>query len=145
MGSRAWHLVRAKHHKAAADHLRDTEWEDWAAVALAYAAHQMVHSSLSGEPDLPKDERHPRKHTAPPGAGSGGRGTNQLVNALFPEPVAVAYASLFEAGRRTRYDLRKLSTLNASTYRLLELQYRTVEDHCKHVNASRPDIPTEQP
>lgn len=142
MGSRAWHLARAKHHKAAADHLRDTEWEDWAAVGLAYAAHQMVHSSLSGEPELARDERHPRKHTAPPGVGHGGRGTNQLVNALFPDPIAVAYASLFEAGRRTRYDLQKL---DVATYRLLEFQYRTVEDHCIHLNGSRPDRRTEEP
>lgn len=141
MGSRKWHLARAKRHKEVADHLGGNGYDDWAAVALAYAAHQQVHSALSGEP-LAKDERHPRKHTSPRGSGSGGRGTNQIVNAIFPEAVAEAYASLFEAGRRTRYDI---VLLGPDAYKLLCLQYETVRRHCALLNESRPDIPTENP
>lgn len=95
---------------------------------------------LSGEPGLRKDERHPRKHTSHSDPGSGGRGTNQLVNALFPDDVATAYVSLFEASHRTRYDHEKLDS-----YPLLEFQYATVEKYCKRVNASREDISTQAP
>jgi hypothetical protein len=143
MGSRIWHLERAKRHLFVADHLRDTGFEDWACVALAYAAHQWVHSVLSGGPDLARDERHPRKHTSPPGSGHGGRGTNQLVNALFPDDVATAYASLFEAGRRTRYDISQLGGPQA--YKLLEVQFATVTRCCSGINATRPDRRTEEP
>lgn len=142
MGARKWHLARAKRHKEVADFLGATgEHDDWAAVALAYAAHQWVHSALSGEP-LEKDERHPRKHTSPRGLGMGGRGTNQLVNALFPDAIAEAYASLFEAGRRTRYDVSKLGP---DAYKLLCIQFNTVKAHCQLLNGSRDDIPTENP
>lgn len=143
MGSRRWHLERAKRHKEVADHLRDTGYEDWACVALAYAGHQWVHSVLSGEPALRKDERHPRKHTAPPGPGHGGRGTNQLVDALFPPNVSEAYASLFEMGRRTRYDINKLGGPHA--YKLLEAQFGTVVQFCKGINAGRDDINPQEP
>lgn len=128
-------------HKEAADHLRDHRFEDWACVALAYSAHALVHSTLSGDPSLAKDERHPRKHTAP-ADGSAGRGTNQLVNALFSSDAAEAYASLFEMGRRTRYDVTKLGD---GTYKLLEYQYFTVKKYCDAINASRPDRPTQEP
>lgn len=142
MGSRNWHLARARRHKEVADYLGGSgDHDDWAAVALAYAAHQLVHSALSGE-SLAKDERHPRKHTSPAGVSTGGRGTNQLVNALFPEPVAEAYASLFEAGRRTRYDVAKLGP---NAYKLLLLQYEVVRLHCELLNISRADIPTQAP
>jgi hypothetical protein len=142
MGTRKWHVSRAEHHKEVANHLRDHSYFDWAAVALAYAAHQYVHSVLSGEPGLARDERHPRKHTAPPGSGHGGRGTNQLVNAIFPGPVSEAHASLFEAGRRTRYDVERLG--GGTAYALLELQYKTVRDHCIAVNKTRPDRRAEE-
>ncbi|WP_030526594.1 hypothetical protein [Phycicoccus jejuensis] len=142
MGTRNWHLSRAKHHKEVADHLHREGFDDWAAVALAYAAHQWVHSVLSGEPGLRKDERHPRKHVSPPGAAHGGRGTNQLVDALFPDDEAIAYASLFEAGRRTRYDIVKLGD---NGYMLLEMQFRQLKKYCEHVNAGRPDRRAEEP
>lgn len=142
MGTRKWHLARAARHEEVAQHLHGADFDDWASVALAYAAHQWVHSVLSGEPRLAKDERHPRKHTMPAGAAHGGRGTNQLVNALFPEDPALAYASLFEMGRRTRYDHNQLGE---QAYGLLRLQFRTLVDHCKLVNASRPDRGTQEP
>ncbi len=140
MGSRAWHLARAKRHKEVADFLGAAGHDDWAAVALAYAAHAVVHSVLSGDPDLPRDERHPRKHTSPSGKGMGGRGTNQLVNARFPDEVAEAFISLFEFGRRTRYDVNKLGE---NAYALMLLQYKTVETHCRLLNATREDINTQ--
>ena len=92
MGARKWHVARAEHHLEVGQHLQG-RYEDWAAVALAYSALHYVHSSLADEPALLKDERHPRKHTAPAGAGNGGRGTNQLVRDLYPS-IHVQYRSL---------------------------------------------------
>ncbi len=143
MGAREFHLKRAAHHKRAASHLAESaEFVDWAVVALFYAAHQMVHSSLSGEP-LPKDERHPRKHNSYGGPGTGGRGTNQLVRDLYPPPVHLANRSLFEASLRTRYDFAQLGTQSAlnSFY----AQCDVVEMHCKMLNMTRRDLPTESP
>lgn len=145
MGARKWHVTRAKRHKDAADFLAVGEFEDWACVALSYAAHQWVHSTLSGEPALPKDERHPRKHTAGPHPGHGGRGTNQLVNALFPDDIAECYASLFEAGRRTRYDIDLLGKDKATAYKLLEMQYANLTKYCRGINDGRDDISTQAP
>ncbi len=144
MGAGAWHRARADRHKEVADFLsgQREDYTDWAAVALFYAAMMHVHAVLSTDPTLRKDERHPRKHTAPPGAGSGGRGTNQLVAALFPSHVNLAYRSLFEASHRTRYDFQQLGP---GTYKLLEMQYREVETYCKAVAKSRSDIPTSAP
>jgi hypothetical protein len=47
-------------------------------AALFCSALQNVHSPLADEPTLVKDERHPRKRSAPQGAQHGGRGLNQL-------------------------------------------------------------------
>lgn len=44
-----------------------------------------VHSSLADEPALNKDERNPRKRA---GVDSGSHGTNQLVQALYPESMS---------------------------------------------------------
>ena len=63
-----------------------------------------VDSFLDGETHLPKDERHPRKHSANADSGNGGRGRNQLVRALL-QPVRKEYCALEEASRRARYDL----------------------------------------
>lgn len=145
MGAAAWHRARAERHKAVADFLssqRD-DYTDWAAVALFYAAMMQVHSVLSSDPKLSKDERHPRKHTAPAGAASGGRGTNQLVAALFPASVNLAYRSLFEASHRTRYDFVQLGGMAA--YKLLLIQFNEVEKYCAGVRASRQDRPTSAP
>lgn len=144
MGASAWHRARADRHQEVADFLegqRDN-YEDWAAVALFYAAMMHVHSVLSGQPGLSKDERHPRKHTSPGGLGSGGRGTNQLVAALFPPDVNLAYRSLFEASHRTRYDFNQLGP---GAYKLLKIQYGEVKKYCAGVVASRKDIPTSAP
>lgn len=133
MGARAWHIARAKHHKEVADYLSGPH-VDWAAVALFYSALHWVHSSLADEPGLAKDERHPRKHTAPAGSGNGGRGVNQLVRDLYPS-VHPAYISLFDISRRTRYDVDKLG---AGAWTLLNLQLNTIRGHCEALNASRP-------
>lgn len=141
MGARDWHVARAKHHKDVADFL-EPSYADWAAVALFYSAMQYVHSSLVDEPGLPKDERHPRKHTAPPGAGlHGGRGVNQLVGALYGG-IHVQYISLFEMSHRTRYDFQQLGP---TAYPLLVVQWRDVKQFCLGMNQGRPKIPTQQP
>jgi hypothetical protein len=119
----------------------DPQHTDWAAVALFYAADQWVHSSLADEPDLPKDERHPRKHTAPAGEDTGGRGTNQLVRDLFPE-IHVQYRSLMEASHRTRYDFEQLG---AMAWPLLQRQYGDVRAFCRARNATRPTRSTQEP
>jgi hypothetical protein len=141
VSSRAHHLARAKHHLEVANHLgAQTEYVDWAGVALFYAAHQLIHSCLSGEPELAKDERHPRKHTGGPGPGRGGRGTNLLVTDLYDEDLNVAYRSLYDLSRRTRYDYHQLG----EPWPLMMLQYKTVEAHCCRLNASRPDRNTQE-
>lgn len=142
MGASKWHVARAERHKEVADFLTKNGHDDWAAVALFYAAMMHVHSVLSSDPDLSKDERHPRKHTAGPGAANGGRGTNQLVAALFPSAVNTAYRSLFEASHRTRYDFQQLGP---GAGRLLALQYEQVATYCQGVRNSRPDRPTSEP
>jgi hypothetical protein len=140
MGARGWHASRAKHHKDVADFLA-TVHPDWAAVALFYSAHSHVHSSLADEPSLPKDERHPRKHTSPAGPQFGGRGTNQLVRDLYPK-IHVQYMSLFEMSHRTRYDIKQLGS---GAYPLLVLQWDDIAKFCTALNATRATVSTQQP
>lgn len=145
MGTRAWHVARAKHHKKAADYLHgDSTFDDWACTALFYSALQYVHSSLADEPSLAKDERHPRKHTAPPGDQFGGRGVNQLVATLYGE-IEISYKSLFELSRRTRYDINQLATTDATTYQLATLQWQDVKRFCEGLNQGRQTISTQAP
>lgn len=140
MGTREWHLKRAAHHLDVAEHLAKTpDFVDWAVVALFYAAHQQVHSALSGDPGLSKDERHPRKHVAPKGADAGGRGTNQLVAATLPS-INKEYRSLYDASRRTRYDFFKLGD---RVYENFKAQLERVTLCVNLLNATRPDRPTE--
>lgn len=147
MGTRKWHAARAERHLEAANHLAATGFEDWGAIALFYSALHHVHSSLSGDPTLRKDERHPRKHTSYGGSGTGGRGTNRLVTDLFPADVDIAYRSLFEASLRTRYDSDRLSkTLPASSaFKMLRIQHQEVARYCHGLNTTRRDISTQQP
>lgn len=146
MGARNWHIARAKRHLEVAEFLAASGHHDWAAVALFYSGHQWVHSSLADEPDLVRDERHPRKHTMPPGEGSGGRGTNQLVAALYPA-ISVQYRSLFDLSWRTRYDWDNLARgMDEPTlWKLLRHQFDEVRVHCEDLNKSRPRISTQAP
>jgi hypothetical protein len=145
MGARNWHASRAKRHLEVSDFLVDAEHFDWAAVALFYSAHQWIHSSLADEPQLVRDERHPRKHTMPPGSGNGGRGTNQLVSALYPG-IEVQFRSLFEMSLRTRYDWNKLAQgMDKAQWQLLFKQYRDVRSFTQHLNGTRPTISTQAP
>jgi hypothetical protein len=137
MGARNWHIERAKHHKKASEYL-ETDFPDWCAVALYYSALQYIESALSGEPGLPKDERHPRKHT---GNELGTRGRNQLVAALYPN-ISRQYRSLEEMSRRTRYDLFKLGPM---TMPMLMREWKEVKAFCEGLNQGRQDIPTAQP
>jgi len=132
MGVRKWHLKRAEHHKSASDYLLGS-FDDWAAVALFYSALHYVHSSLADEPELCKDERNPRKHS---GVEPGSRGTNQLVNALYPE-ISVQYRSLREASHRTRYDI---SQLGPTAIPMLTRQWEDVKRFCEQLNQGRPWI-----
>lgn len=140
MGAREWHVARAKHHKEVADYLEEP-YPDWFAVALFYSALQYVHSALADEPELVKDERHPRKHTAGPTPGNGGRGVNDLVRDLYPD-INVQYRSLFEMSHRTRYDAKQLGEMLPQ---LLLVQYKDVVRFCKQRCAGRPSIPTQAP
>ena len=126
MGAAAWHWARAKHHFDFATDINVSHpaYADWAAVGLFYSALHVVHAGLDGEHGLHKDERHPRKHSAPKGAKVGGRGTNQLVRDLY-KPAHFAYRSLMEASHRTRYDMGLLTTPHA---RLLA-DHKVVYDH----------------
>lgn len=143
MGARGWHVARADRHKEVADFLAANGHYDWAAVALFYSALQWVHSSLADESSIPRDERHPRKHSAPPGVD--GRGVNQLVRDLYPN-IRDQYLSLFDMSRRTRYDYDKLavSVGNETVWKLLMTQFGDIKTHCKGLNSTRPKISTQQ-
>jgi len=141
MGARNWHVSRAKHHFEVAEHLSQ-KYLDWAAVALFYSALHYVHSSLADEPTLLKDERHPRKHTAPAGQANAGRGVNQLVRDLYGG-IQVSYISLFELSRRTRYDVHQLGGL--TVWPLLKRQHHDVETFCVNLNNTRPPMSTQAP
>lgn len=131
MGARTWHLERAKRNKEASDAF-ETDWPEWCVIALFYSALHYVHSSLADEPDLPKDERHPRKHTSP--GGEDGRGLNQLVRDVYPE-IHVQYRSLFELGHRTRYDVQQLGPL---TIPMARKQWSEIKAFCEGKNQGRP-------
>lgn len=141
MGHRTWHVARAAHHLEVAEHLSQT-YVDWACVALFYSAHQLVHSTLADEPGVSKDERHPRKHTAPAGDANAGRGTNQMVRDLLPE-IHDEYRSLFELSHRTRYDSDKLG--GPMLWPLARKQYDSIDKYCRGRNAGRPPRPTQEP
>lgn len=143
MGARDWHVAKAVRHKTVADFLADSGHHDWAAVALFYAAHQWVHSSLADEPGVSKDERHPRKHTSPKGADC--RGTTQMVQQLYPD-IKLSYRSLFELSHRTRYDHDKLNEnmSDGTAYGMALLQFSEVQQFCERRNATRPRISTQQ-
>jgi hypothetical protein len=67
----------------------------WAAVALFYSAHQLMHAVLDGESVLSNELRHPESHAGP-------EGTSGLVSRLY-RPIAVQYLSLFGTGKAVRY------------------------------------------
>lgn len=135
MGVRKWHLKRAEHHKAASDYML-SQFDDWAVVALFYSAMHYVHSCLADEQALCKDERNPRKHS---GVDVGSRGTNQLVKALYPQ-IHSQYRSLYEASRRTRYDIAQLGPLAIP---LLTTQWNEIKQYCEGLNQGRPWLPSQ--
>jgi hypothetical protein len=136
VGARSWHLKRAEYHKQVAEQLSaQPEYVEWAAVALFYSAYHYIHSALSDEPGLSKEERHPRKHSAPAGEDNQGRGTNQLVRDLYGS-IHRDYRSLHEASLRTRYDFNKLT---ASSYQFLEEQHHQVEKLIRLLHSTRPE------
>jgi hypothetical protein len=128
MPERKYHEAKTAYNLGVAKHLREeTEYIDWATIALFYAALHLVDAFLDGEESLPKDERHPRKHSASAAAGNGGRGRNQLVHALLG-PIRKEYRSLEEASRRARYDL---VILGEPAYEKLVQQFRRIETYIK--------------
>jgi hypothetical protein len=73
---------------------KDDQTRSWAAVALFYSAHQLVHSVLDGE-TFAGHLRHPQQHSGP-------QGTSGLV-ARFYRHIAIHYKSLFGTGEAVRY------------------------------------------
>lgn len=144
MGIRVWHVSRAEYHREVADHLgNQTEYEDWALVALYYSSLHMVDSVLADDPDLPKDERNPRKHS---GVQSGQRGRNQLVRACFPYSVRKAYRSLEDLSRRTRYDCEALKSNDArKTFDLALDDWKEIDRYARMMHIARPPLPSEKP
>lgn len=134
MGAVAWHWARAEHHFSFAvdTNKQMPQYADWAAVGLFYSALHVVHAALDGETSLPKDERHPRKHSGPKNAKVGGRGTNQLVRDVY-KPAHFAYRSLMEASHRTRYDMKALT----SPHKRLLTDHKTVHDRLLTVLAAQ--------
>jgi hypothetical protein len=79
----------------------DAVTRSWAAVALFYTAHQLVHAVLDGEDNLVRELRHPRSH----GSTSGGvLGTSELVARLYGADIDQAYKSLFGTSHAVRYN-----------------------------------------
>lgn len=143
MGIRIWHVKRAEYHKEVAEHLRnDTNYEDWALVALYYSALHFVDSVLADDPQLPKDERNPRKHS---GTDPGRRGRTQLVNDRFPFAARKAYRSLEELSRRTRYDAAMLSTDAQTAYDKALFEWAEMERYCRMMHLTRPALPSDAP
>lgn len=143
MGIRIWHVKRAEHDKRVAEHLRnETEFEDWALIALYYSALHLVDSVLADDPTLPKDERNPRKHS---GSQPGQRGRNNLVGALFPAGPRKAYRSLEDLSRRTRYDTALLSKDARSAYNRAVEQWAEIERYARMMHIARPPISSEAP
>lgn len=123
MPERVYHLKKAAYNVEVAKHLaQDTPYIDWAVTATFYAALHIVDSMLDYASHLPKDERHPRKHSANAGDGNGGRGRSQLVAAEF-SAIRKAYRSLEEASRRARYDLQ---LLDKNAYERLQAQFQEI-------------------
>ncbi len=142
VGARSWHIARAEYNKGVAQHLRhQTEYEDWALVALYYSALHFVDSVLADDPDLPKDERNPRKHS---GNVPGERGRNQLVSARC-KPVRSDYRKLEELSRRTRYDAAMLRKESTSAYDLALVQWQHIEQYARMMHIVRPAISSEAP
>ena len=141
MGTRAWHVARADYHKEVADFLRsETDYPDWSLVALYYSALHLVDSVLADDPELPKDERNPRKHT---GHEMGQRGRNQLVRARC-SAIHADYRNLEELSRRTRYDIKKLSEPeNAYDQSLGKWQH--INEYARMMHLTRPIIPSDAP
>jgi hypothetical protein len=106
MGPRPWHIARAEYNKKVSDSLL-AQYPDWALTTLYHSALHYAHSSLAGEPDTPKDERHPRAHSS---VQPGARGTNQMVNDRYRQ-IAPAFMSLRNLSHRTRYDVYKLGQM----------------------------------
>lgn len=131
MGHRTWHVEPAARNKKASDAFRK-DFEEWSAIALFYSAFHYVHSTLADESGLPRDERHPRKHTN--AGGEDLRGVNQLVRDLYPE-IHTEYRSLFELSYRTRYDMY---TLGPVAMKMAELQWTAIRDFCVGKNSGRP-------
>lgn len=128
MPERKYHLAKVKYNLDVSAHLKDTtKFTDWAVTALFYSALHLIDAYLDGEHALPKDERHPRKHSANAAAGNGGRGRNQLVQALLPA-IRKEYRSLEEASRRARYDME---VLGPDAYDRLLDQYKKVEQYTR--------------
>ena len=124
MPERKYHLAKVKYNLGVSTHLKETTgFTDWAVTALFYSALHLIDAYLDGEHQLPKDERHPRKHSANAGPGNGGRGRNQLVQALLPS-IRKEYRSLEEASRRARYDME---VLGPDAYERLLNQYKKVD------------------
>lgn len=100
MPSARKHLRAAeRHYDAALTAGANDVTRSWGAVALFYAAHQLVHAVLDGESTLAADLRHPTSH----GSSSAGLGTTALVARLY-KSIDTPYRSLFAVGKAVRYD-----------------------------------------
>lgn len=100
------HLRNAEaHYRAAITAEADPATRAWAAVALFYSAHQLVHAVLDGESSLAPEMRHPQSH----GTGnSGPQGTNTLVAKVYRH-IDLHYKSLFGTGKAVRYEGAKVT------------------------------------
>lgn len=134
MGAARWHVKRAERNFEACQHNREL-FPEWAGTALFYSALHYVDSALADERQLPETERKPRKHV---GFEPTARGRNQLVAAVFPE-ISVAYMSLYDMSRRTRYDHGQLSISldDSDALTMMITQWEAVRDFCNKRRSGR--------
>lgn len=122
MASARKHLRNGRRHFDAAMLFGgDPIGRSWAAVALFYSAHQLVHAVLDGEGALAEEMRHPLTH----GRHDNSPGTSTLVAQLYRE-IDLAYKSLFGTGKGVRYDGQLVAQSDFDD--LLRLDYRTIRE-----------------
>jgi len=100
------HLAAAEKAFAAARALRETNPE-WSMVPLHYTAMHLLHASFDFD-ELPPERRHPSQHKSRWKRGGGDQhrevwGTTDVIRAVYPAAVSVAYTSLFAASHAARY------------------------------------------
>ena len=137
VGARNWHAARANYHTEVAEHLHTrTEYADWRLSRCS--THPCI--GLTGyrgdELKLPKDERHPKKHSFEPGS----RGRNQVVRGLMPLKISRAYRDLRSSRGEPATTSRSSKTPWRARHRVRPL-LDDVSKYARMMHGTREQIP----